>query len=78
MAQKEKNYQALRDLETFPPDLDVLTNSNNNNLRQPSEEFNSDPRFVDPDPQGPQDLPNLTPHLEPPFLAQDNFHLEIP
>ena len=78
MAQKEKNCPALRDLETFPPDLDVLSNSNNNNLRQPSEEFNSDPRFVDTDPQGPQDLPNLTPHLEPPFLAQDNFHLEIP
>ena len=44
MDQNEKDCSPLRDLETFPPDLEVLASPNNNIICKPSEEFYSDTR----------------------------------
>ena len=73
MENKEQICPTSNDLGTLPPDLGALASQPDFNPCQPSENLDAEPRYLDLDPQDPQNIVNLTTCLKPHTLAQDEL-----
>ena len=82
MENREHICPTSNDIETVSPDLEALASQPDYNPCLPSENFDAEPRYLDLDPQDPQNIAHPTTCPEPLTLTQDellgDFLMDMP